>query len=137
MWSDAASTPSAPATATSRAARGAARARCSLVRSPQPPARYAAGSPIRASSSESAAGVMEPFTILSSRTVVLAGANIDTDQIIPARFLTTTTRVGLGEHLFADWRYLPDGTPRSDFVLNTAQARGCRILVAGRNFGCG
>ena len=80
---------------------------------------------------------MEPFTILSSRTVVLPGANIDTDQIIPARFLTTTTRVGLGEHLFADWRYLPDGTPRSDFVLNGPQARGCRILVAGRNFGCG
>jgi 3-isopropylmalate/(R)-2-methylmalate dehydratase small subunit len=80
---------------------------------------------------------MEPFTILSSRTVVLPGANIDTDQIIPARFLTTTTRSGLGRHLFADWRYLPDGTARGDFVLNTPQARGCRILVAGRNFGCG
>ena len=80
---------------------------------------------------------MEPFTILTSRTVVLPGANIDTDQIIPARFLTTTTRSGLGEHLFADWRYLPDGTPRSDFVLNSPHTRGCRILVAGRNFGCG
>jgi len=80
---------------------------------------------------------MEPFTTLTSRTVVLAGANIDTDQIIPARFLTTTTRSGLGEHLFADWRYGPDGTPRSDFALNGPAAQGCRILVAGRNFGCG
>ncbi|HUE49095.1 MAG TPA: 3-isopropylmalate dehydratase small subunit [Steroidobacteraceae bacterium] len=80
---------------------------------------------------------MEAFTILTSGTVVLPGANIDTDQIIPARFLTTTTREGLGRHLFADWRYLPDGTPRGDFVLNSPQARGCRILVAGRNFGCG
>ena len=80
---------------------------------------------------------IERFTILTSRTVVLPGANIDTDQIIPARFLTTTTRAGLGEHLFADWRYLPDGTPRSDFVLNRPEAHGCRILVAGGNFGCG
>ena len=80
---------------------------------------------------------LEPFTTLTSRTVVLAGANIDTDQIIPARFLTTTTRAGLGRHLFADWRYGPDGTPRTDFVLNGPEAQGCRILVAGRNFGCG
>ncbi|HEY0768379.1 MAG TPA: 3-isopropylmalate dehydratase small subunit [Steroidobacteraceae bacterium] len=80
---------------------------------------------------------MEAFTTLTSRTVVLASANIDTDQIIPARFLTTTTRSGLGEHLFADWRYAPDGTPRADFVLNRHEARGCRILIAGRNFGCG
>ncbi len=80
---------------------------------------------------------MEPFVTLTSRTVVLPAANIDTDQIIPARFLTTTTRAGLGRHLFADWRYLPDGSPRAEFVLNTAAAQGCRILVAGRNFGCG
>ena len=80
---------------------------------------------------------LEPFTVLTSRTVVLPGANIDTDQIIPARFLTTTTRAGLGRHLFADWRYRPDGTARSDFVLNRPEAHGCRILVAGRNFGCG
>ena len=80
---------------------------------------------------------MEPFTTLTSRTVVLPAANIDTDQIIPARFLTTTTRAGLGESLFADWRYAPDGTPRRDFVLNDPASRGCRILVAGRNFGCG
>jgi 3-isopropylmalate/(R)-2-methylmalate dehydratase small subunit len=80
---------------------------------------------------------MEPFTTLTSRTVVLAAANIDTDQIIPARFLTTTERAGLGRHLFADWRYDEHHTPRPDFPLNHSAAGGCRILVAGRNFGCG
>ena len=80
---------------------------------------------------------MEPFTSLSSRTVVLPATNIDTDQIIPARFLTTTTRNGLGTHLFADWRYDERGAPRRDFVLNRPESAGCRILVAGRNFGCG
>jgi 3-isopropylmalate/(R)-2-methylmalate dehydratase small subunit len=67
----------------------------------------------------------------------MPSGNIDTDQIIPARFLTTTTKDGLGEQLFADWRYLADGTPNANFVLNRAEARGCQILVAGRNFGCG
>jgi 3-isopropylmalate/(R)-2-methylmalate dehydratase small subunit len=80
---------------------------------------------------------MQPFTTLTSRTVVLPNANIDTDQIIPARFLTTTSRQGLGAHLFADWRFDEKGQPRADFVLNTPGAQGCRILVAGRNFGCG
>ena len=80
---------------------------------------------------------MEPIRTLRSRTVVLSAANIDTDQIIPARFLRTTTRDGLGEHLFADWRYDANGAPREDFILNSAAARDCRILVAGRNFGCG
>ena len=80
---------------------------------------------------------MEAFTRLTSRTVVLPAANIDTDQIIPARFLTTTTRTGLGERLFADWRYDEQGARRPDFVLNQQAAAGCRILVAGRNFGCG
>jgi 3-isopropylmalate/(R)-2-methylmalate dehydratase small subunit len=80
---------------------------------------------------------MQPVTKLIARTVVLAGANIDTDQIIPARFLTTTTRTGLGVHLFADWRYEASGAPRAGFALNQEAARGCRILVAGRNFGCG
>jgi 3-isopropylmalate/(R)-2-methylmalate dehydratase small subunit len=80
---------------------------------------------------------MEPFTTLTSRTVVLPATNIDTDQIIPARFLTTTTRTGLGANLFADWRYDPSGAPRPDFVLNRPESSGCRILVAGRNFGCG
>ena len=80
---------------------------------------------------------LQPFLRLTSRTVVMAAANIDTDQIIPARFLTTTTRAGLGRHLFADWRYDAAGSPRADFVLNRPEAGHCRILVAGRNFGCG
>jgi 3-isopropylmalate/(R)-2-methylmalate dehydratase small subunit len=72
-----------------------------------------------------------------SRTVVIDSSNVDTDQIIPARFLTTTTKEGLGLQLFADWRYLPDGTANPAFVLNRPEAAGCRVLVAGRNFGCG
>jgi len=80
---------------------------------------------------------VEPLRIIRSRTVVLAASNIDTDQIIPARFLTTTTRSGLGRHLFADWRYAPDGTPRPEFALNRPEAAGCKVLVAGSNFGCG
>src|SRR5712675_2457308 len=80
---------------------------------------------------------MEPIKILHSRTVVLPATNIDTDQIIPARFLTTTTREGLGRNLFADWRYDAQGAPRPDFVLNRPEAQGCRVLVAGRNLGCG
>ena len=80
---------------------------------------------------------MEPIKILRSRTAVLPASDVDTDQIIPARFLTTTTRSGLGTHLFADWRYGGDGAPRPDFVLNRAEAAGCTILVAGNNFGCG
>ena len=80
---------------------------------------------------------MEPITVIRSRTVVMPSTNIDTDQIIPARFLTTTTREGLGSALFADWRYDAGGAPRPDFVLNRPEARGCQILVAGRNIGCG
>lgn len=80
---------------------------------------------------------MEPIKTLRSRTVVLPASDVDTDQIIPARFLTTTTRSGLGVHLFEDWRYAGDGTPLADFVLNRAEAKGCAILVAGNNFGCG
>jgi 3-isopropylmalate/(R)-2-methylmalate dehydratase small subunit len=80
---------------------------------------------------------MEPIKVLRSRTVVLPMANIDTDQIIPARFLTTTTREGLGRNLFADWRYDASGAPRADFALNRPEAQGCQILVAGRNVGCG
>jgi 3-isopropylmalate/(R)-2-methylmalate dehydratase small subunit len=81
--------------------------------------------------------VHAPIHGIRSRTLVLPNSNIDTDQIIPARFLTTTGRDGLGEKLFTDWRYLPDGTPRPDFVLNQPQSTGCQVLVAGRNFGCG
>ena len=80
---------------------------------------------------------MDKITTIHSRTVVLPASNIDTDQIIPARFLTTTTRTGLGKQLFSDWRYAPDGTPKADFVLNQPQATGCQVLVGGRNFGCG
>ena len=72
-----------------------------------------------------------------SRTVVLPSDNIDTDQIIPARFLVTTTREGLGARLFNDWRYDAAGQPRPDFVLNRPEAQGARVLVGGRNFGCG
>ena len=80
---------------------------------------------------------MEPIATIRSRTVALPAANIDTDQIIPARFLTTTTREGLGKRLFADWRYDSNGQAKADFALNRADAQGCRILVAGRNLGCG
>jgi 3-isopropylmalate/(R)-2-methylmalate dehydratase small subunit len=80
---------------------------------------------------------MQPFTRLTARTVAMPAANIDTDQIIPARFLTTTTRAGLGKQLFADWRYDAAGAPRADFVLNRPQCAGAQVLVAGRNFGCG
>ncbi len=80
---------------------------------------------------------MKPITHIHSRTVVLAHENIDTDRIIPARFLTTTERTGLGKFLFNDWRYRANGSPDPDFALNKPEARGCEILVAGRNFGCG
>ena len=80
---------------------------------------------------------MKPVTRIHSRTAVLADENIDTDRIIPARFLTTTERSGLGKYAFQDWRYRQDGNDNPDFPLNKPEARGCGILVAGRNFGCG
>jgi 3-isopropylmalate/(R)-2-methylmalate dehydratase small subunit len=80
---------------------------------------------------------MEPIKQVRSRTVVIPLTDVDTDQIIPARFLTTTTKQGLGKNLFADWRYASDGKARSDFVLNKPESHGAQILVAGRNFGCG
>ena len=80
---------------------------------------------------------MKPVTRLHSHTAVLADENIDTDRIIPARFLTTTTREGLGKLCFHDWRYQADGSDNPAFPLNRPEARGCSILVAGRNFGCG
>ena len=80
---------------------------------------------------------MDPVTQLTARTVVLALDDVDTDQIIPARFLRTTVRAGLGTHLFADWRYGADGSAIEDFVLNRPESQGAQILVAGRNFGCG
>jgi len=80
---------------------------------------------------------MEPFQTLESRTVVLPQENIDTDQIIPARFLKGTDKAGLGRGLFASWRYDEGGRPRPEFPLNTLEAKGAQVLVAGDNFGCG
>ena len=80
---------------------------------------------------------IDPIVTIRSRTVVMPSTNIDTDQLVPARFLTTTTKEGLGKALFADWRYDADGKPRPDFILNRPEAAGCRVLVAGRNIGCG
>ena len=80
---------------------------------------------------------MKPVTRIHSRTAVLLDENIDTDRIIPARFLTTTERAGLGKFCFNDWRYRQDGSDNPDFPLNKPEAKGCSILVAGRNFGCG
>jgi 3-isopropylmalate/(R)-2-methylmalate dehydratase small subunit len=79
----------------------------------------------------------EPFTTLTSGTIVLAQDSIDTDQIIPARFLTTTSRKGLGAHAFHDWRYDITGAPNPDFALNKAEPSAHRILIAGDNFACG
>jgi len=78
----------------------------------------------------------EKFTTMKSTAIPLPIENIDTDQIIPARFLKATTREGFGENLFRDWRYTSDNTPNADFVLNNSNYTG-KILVAGKNFGCG
>jgi len=80
---------------------------------------------------------MAQFTTLTSRVVVLPVNDIDTDQIIPARFLKATDKKGMGDHLFADWRYNPDGSPKPDFVLNQKESQSAKILLAGDNFGCG
>lgn len=79
----------------------------------------------------------DPFKTLTSKTLTLSQANIDTDQIIPARFLTTTTREGLGAHAFHDWRYEADGSARPEAVLNRIDPTEQRILLAGANFACG
>ena len=80
---------------------------------------------------------MKPVTRIQSRTVVLPTKDIDTDQIIAARFLTTTSKEGLGEKAFFDLRYNKDGSKKPDFILNRPESRGCSILVAGNTFGCG
>ena len=80
---------------------------------------------------------MRPIKTIRSRTVVMPSKDIDTDQIIPARFLTTTSKEGLGDSLFCDLRYDSDGQPDPAFPLNRPEAEGADILVAGRNFGCG
>lgn len=74
---------------------------------------------------------------IESRVVLMPTDNIDTDQIIPARFLKTISKVGLGDQLFNDWRYLADGSPNPEFVLNQPESKGVEILLAGDNFGCG
>ena len=80
---------------------------------------------------------MEPFTTLTGRLVAIPADHIDTDQIIPARFLKTISKAGLGQNLFADWRYDEAGRPNPDFPLNRPENAGARILLAGDNFGCG
>ena len=80
---------------------------------------------------------MQPIKTLTGRVVAVPSENIDTDQIIPARYLKTTSKAGLGEHLFNDWRYDAAGLPRPDFPLNQPSAAGAQILLAGDNFGCG
>jgi 3-isopropylmalate/(R)-2-methylmalate dehydratase small subunit len=80
---------------------------------------------------------MAQFTTLTSRFLVIPACDIDTDQIIPARFLKATDKNGMGDNLFADWRYQADGSPKADFILNKPEAAGCQILLAGDNFGCG
>ena len=80
---------------------------------------------------------MEPFEQLTAMAVPLRAENVDTDQIIPARYLTAVTKAGMGDGLFSAWRYNADGSPKEDFVLNQPEFSGAEILVAGRNFGSG
>jgi 3-isopropylmalate/(R)-2-methylmalate dehydratase small subunit len=80
---------------------------------------------------------MNPFTTLTATAAPLRAENVDTDQIIPARFLTAITQAGMGDGLFSAWRYARDGTPNPDFVLNRPEFDGAEILIAGRNFGSG
>ena len=80
---------------------------------------------------------MAQFTTLTSRFVSIPACDIDTDQIIPARFLKATDKNGMGNNLFADWRYNPDGSPKPEFVLNKNEAKEAQILLVGDNFGCG
>ena len=80
---------------------------------------------------------MAQFSTLTSRVVPLPVNDVDTDQIIPARFLKATDKLGMGDHLFADWRYNSDGSPKAGFILNKPESKGAQILLAGDNFGCG
>jgi 3-isopropylmalate/(R)-2-methylmalate dehydratase small subunit len=80
---------------------------------------------------------MAHFSTLTSRVVPLPANDVDTDQIIPARFLKATDKKGMGDNLFADWRYNADGSPKPDFILNKPGSKGAQILLAGDNFGCG
>jgi len=80
---------------------------------------------------------MQKFTSFESKIVPLKAENVDTDQIIPARFLKVTDKLGLGDNLFSDWRYNADGSPKADFILNQSDMKGRQVLLAGDNFGCG
>lgn len=80
---------------------------------------------------------MEPITTFTAKAVALPVDNVDTDQVIPAEYLKVTDKSGLAAGLFKAWRYLPDGSPNPDFVLNRPESAGASVLVAGRNFGCG
>jgi 3-isopropylmalate/(R)-2-methylmalate dehydratase small subunit len=80
---------------------------------------------------------MEPFTKLTSRVVPLPNENVDTDQIVPARFLKVTDKAGMDQYLFCDWRFNADGSPKPDFILNQPRAKGAKILLVGANFGTG
>jgi 3-isopropylmalate/(R)-2-methylmalate dehydratase small subunit len=80
---------------------------------------------------------MEPIRTFQAKTVLLPIENVDTDQIIPARFLKVTSKIGIGANLFSDWRYDGAGNPKPDFILNRPEAQDARVLVAGDNFGCG
>ena len=80
---------------------------------------------------------MHPFTTLNATAAPLRAENVDTDQIIPARYLTAVTKAGMGEGLFAAWRYLPDGSPNPDFILNRPEYADAQILISGKNFGSG
>jgi 3-isopropylmalate/(R)-2-methylmalate dehydratase small subunit len=80
---------------------------------------------------------MDPITTFTGKAAALPAENVDTDQIIPARYLKVVDKEGIAEGLFYAWRYLPDGTPNPDFVLNKPESQGATVLVAGRNFGCG
>jgi 3-isopropylmalate/(R)-2-methylmalate dehydratase small subunit len=93
--------------------------------------------PIVESSAASERAARKPLRTLAGRTAVLPHTNIDTDRIIPARFLTTTARAGLGRHLFADLRFDGAGRPRPEFPLHRPEAQGAVVLVTGENFGCG
>ena len=80
---------------------------------------------------------MEAFTKLTSRVVPLPNDNVDTDIIVPARYLKVTDKAGMDQYLFRDWRFEADGTPKPDFILNQPRAKGAKILLTGRNFGSG
>ena len=80
---------------------------------------------------------MQPIQKITATAVPLRAENVDTDQIIPARFLTAVTKAGMGDGLFSSWRYNPDGSPKPDFPLNQPEYKGGKILIAGRNFGSG